>query len=403
MKQYKKDKRGYYSTNAWDGTYNPDGTKHRIHVRSRVSSEDLARKLDELRTAVENKTTIQKTATTVEQYAAAWIQSKAVYARNTVRQYSDILKYYIAPTIGTVPISELSKAHLQSLITINSAHPRTCQLIRRTILQIATAAVEDGMMTEAALHPLRGVALPKYYKTERRVLTDLEKAAVFAADLSDMHRCFLYLLYFCGLRRGEALGITADDIDFSRSTLSVRRSVEFINNSSAVKPPKSQKGFRAVPIAPPFARFLARYVSTCPGYLIHTRAGGIMTQSAFRRMWEIILRQLNKCVGGSPEHPVITGLTPHIFRHNLCSELCYQIPALSTKKIASIMGHDEAMVISVYSRILEDREDTAGAFCRIFQSVPSVPPNTEKPHNHAKCKMLWEQDAAGSNPVIPTK
>ena len=163
--------------------------------------------------------------------------------------------------------------------------------------------------------------------------------------------------------------MTVADFNLSRLEASVCRSVEFINNSSDIKPPKSQNGFRTVPIAPQFADFLREYLPTVPGdYLIHNADGGIMTQSGFRRMWEIILRQMDRAVGGTDRIHVITGLTPHIFRHNLCTELCYQVPAITTKKIARIMGHDESMVIKIYSHILEDKEDAPAAFARIFAS-----------------------------------
>jgi integrase len=182
-----------------------------------------------------------------------------------------------------------------------------------------------------------------------------------------MQRCFVFLLYYCGLRRGEALGMTAADVDLKRLQARVCRSVEFIGNKSSVKPPKSAKGFRAVPIASDFAAFLADYLPTVPGgYLVHNADGGIMTQSGFRRMWESIISKLNIAAGGTKKISVIHGLTPHIFRHNFCSELCYQVPEISTKKIAAIMGHDESMTIQVYSHILEEREDAPAAIERIF-------------------------------------
>lgn len=365
--KYTRDKRGYFSTQVWDGTYDEQGRKHRIHLRSRKSSADLENKVAKLKAALDDGTAIRRSDMSIEAYAADWIQTKAVLSQNTQRQYKEMLKYYIIPSIGTVRINELSKLHLQSLISANSAHPRTCQLIRRTVLQIAESAVDDRLLPENAIRPLRSVKLPSYRKAERRVLTDQEKAAIMAADFTPMQRCFVYLLFFCGLRRGEALGIMPSDIDMTRLCLRVSRSVEFVGTSSAIKPPKSQRGVRSVPMAPHLAEFLREYLPTVPGdYLVHKADGGIMTQSAFRRMWEQILDRMNRAVGGTKQIRVITGLTPHIFRHNLCTELCYQIPALSTKKIASIMGHDESMVIKVYSHILEDKEDAPAAFSRIF-------------------------------------
>ncbi len=32
--KYKRYSDGYYRTRAWDGTYNPDGSKHRINLKS---------------------------------------------------------------------------------------------------------------------------------------------------------------------------------------------------------------------------------------------------------------------------------------------------------------------------------------------------------------------------------
>ena len=365
--KYTRDKQGYFSTNVWDGTYDEYGRKHYKRIRSRKSSTDLEKMVQEFGALVKTGKVSRKTDTTVEQYAKEWLKTKTIYTRNTQRQYSDIIRYYITPMIGNVRLCELSKLHFQQLIAANAQHPRTCQLIRRTVLQIAESAVDDHLLSEIVLRPLRAVQLPKYARKERRVLTDAEKTAILSADLTPMQKCFVFLLYYCGLRRGEALGMTAADVDLKRLCARVCRSVEFVGNSSNVKPPKSQKGFRSVPLASPFAAFLREYIPTVQGdYLIHNADGGIMTQSGFRRMWERIISKLNLAAGGTKKISVIHGLTPHIFRHNFCSELCYQVPEISTKKIAAIMGHDESMTIQVYSHILEEKEDAPAAIEKIF-------------------------------------
>ena len=41
--------------------------------------------------------------------------------------------------------------------------------------------------------------------------------------------------------------------------------------------------------------------------------------------------------------------------------LCYQIPRISIKNIASLLGDDEAMVLRIYNHIMLEKEDTAGA------------------------------------------
>lgn len=73
-------------------------------------------------------------------------------------------------------------------------------------------------------------------------------------------------------------------------------------------------------------------------------------------MWRRILKKPNK-VSAEP----IIGLTAHTFRHNYCSALCYQIPKISVKRIAALLGDNEKMVLSVYNHILMEKEDAEDA------------------------------------------
>ena len=69
-------------------------------------------------------------------------------------------------------------------------------------------------------------------------------------------------------------------------------------------------------------------------------------------MWARILKSLQS-VSDEP----ITGLTAHVFRHNYCTELCYQIPTISIKRIAQLLGDSERMVLEVYNHIILEKED----------------------------------------------
>ena len=73
-------------------------------------------------------------------------------------------------------------------------------------------------------------------------------------------------------------------------------------------------------------------------------------------MWERILTSMQAVC-----EEKIVGLTEHVFRHNYCSSLCYQIPKISIKRIAELMGDTEDMVMKVYSHILAEKEDVDGA------------------------------------------
>ena len=46
--KYTKGADGYFTTKTWDGSYNQDGTKHRVTLRSKKSSADLEKQVIEL-------------------------------------------------------------------------------------------------------------------------------------------------------------------------------------------------------------------------------------------------------------------------------------------------------------------------------------------------------------------
>lgn len=78
-------------------------------------------------------------------------------------------------------------------------------------------------------------------------------------------------------------------------------------------------------------------------------------------MWASIIRKMNIAAGRTKMFPKITGLTAHIFRHNYCTMLCYQIPLISVRKIAALMGDTERVVLDIYNHIVEEKEDVSGA------------------------------------------
>ena len=81
-----------------------------------------------------------------------------------------------------------------------------------------------------------------------------------------------------------------------------------------------------------------------------------MTKSSYDKMWKRILREIEAVSGESA-----AGLTAHVFRHNYCTNLCYQIPQISIKKIAQLMGDTEAVVLKVYNHIILEKEDAVTA------------------------------------------
>ncbi len=189
------------------------------------------------------------------------------------------------------------------------------------------------------------------------------KRLVSKKSSADLERAFVYIIYSCGLRRGETLALSLFDFRFRKgqATVSITKSLIFDGNAPEIKGmPKTENGLRTLPIPDSAAGFLQGYTAGLSGSFLFTcRGGGLITHSSYVKMWASIERKMDHAAGGTDAFPAITGLTAHIFRHNYCTSLCYRVPEISVKKIAQLMGDSERMLLDVYNHIMEEREDPA--------------------------------------------
>ena len=370
------EKRGAWIVSVWDGTYDEKGRKHRRQISSKKSSRDLENKVNEFKARVGEQSFVDCGNMSFYDYALEWVSTaKVTKEKNTQRMYESAVRSYFSH-LNTIRIGDIKHSHYQRIINQNASHPRTCQIIAITFRQIVKAAARDHLLSRMDVEDLlENISMPRYVRKERRTLTPLEKDAIMKADLDDRNAAFIFILYYCGLRKEEALALTPDCFDFEKKTVRIQNVVIFYNGKAEMKPyPKSHNGIRLVPLPDALIARVRDYVENCDGLLFKCRSGAPMTHSGYERMWDGILTKLNMAVGYNPfarkDRPPrpITDLTAHIFRHNYCTELCYQVPKglLTTKKIAKIFGDTEEMVLKIYSHILEDKEDASGAVNAAF-------------------------------------
>lgn len=254
---------------------------------------------------------------------------------------------------------DIRKIDFQCLINDAQDTPRICQQIALTFRQVIKSAVSDQLLpANAYLTICEGVTIPRYKANEKRCLTPEEKEALKTADFTPMERAYVYILYGCGLRRGEALALTVFDINFKTSEISVNKALAFDGNNPYLKDTKSLNGRRKIPMPDFLAAYLKQYIQGLSGeHLFTTRSGTTVTHSSYVKMWSSITRKMNLAAGSSSYTKVIYGLTAHIFRHNYCTNLCYQVPDISLQRIAYLMGDNLNTAIAVYSHLTDEKKD----------------------------------------------
>lgn len=362
-----------WCTMVYDGTFTASGKKKRKWITSKKSSADLEKKVNAFKKELEERGSSQNCPYSFGEYSQIWLDTcKQTKEQNTVRMYKIVLSSCFN-SINHLPLSQISHTDFQRCINEKLDHPRTCQQLSLTFKQIIKCAVRDRYLPKSAIEDILGdISLPKYQKPQKRALTQLEKDAIQLAELDARKRAFVSILYYCGLRKSEALALTPEDFDWDKKTVSITKA--WINNvnTPSIKPyPKSDNGIRVVPIPNNAVPLIQPFVESSEGY-IFKGSQKLMTETSYKTMWSSILTSLNIAVGYNPQQkkpkPVrpIQGLTAHVFRHNYCTELCYQVPRISTKKIAQLLGDNEKMVLDVYSHIKEENEEVDTAINDAF-------------------------------------
>lgn len=277
-----------------------------------------------------------------------WLETyKSNKEVNTIAAYRNAINKCTG--IFSLKIKDIRKSDLQRIVNQNSDRPETCRKICLTLRQIFDAAIEDGIIEN---NPAAKLEAPKHKAKEKKSLTEAEREAIKTADLRDQDKLFLDILYYCGLRRGEALALTRSDFDFKRLLLTVNKSIAYDGESPKLKDTKTHIA-RYVPIPQAKAETWKETLRSMP-FIIFSRNGAHFTKSVYRRMLERIQKSINLNLGGTGTLVVIH-LTPHMIRHDYATRL-YYVPGISPKKKAEILGHSERLFLELYSHIDEQAE-----------------------------------------------
>ncbi len=360
--KYTRGADGYFCTKVWDGTYNSvTGKKNRKTLRTKKSSKALENMVNEYNANVSERKNMRKSDITFFQYARRWADVyKAQRSNATKAMYDNIIEKHFS-YIEHVKLQDIDRMHLQILLNNADEKRKTQQQIMLTFKQVLKSAVADRLFPANVMEDIfMNIEPVKYESKEKRALTSVEKKAIFKADFREQDKIFVYLIYGCGLRREEALALTIFDFNLSRREVTISKAHDLSTGKPVQKEPKSSNGYRTVPIPDKIFHSVSAYISNLKSgghtYLFTMRDWKPMTKSSYDKMWKRIQKEIEGVSGESA-----AGLTAHVFRHNYCTNLCYQIPQISIKKIAQLMGDTEAVVLKVYNHIILEKEDASTA------------------------------------------
>ncbi len=221
-------------------------------------------------------------------------------------------------------------------------------------------------------NPAMYVHLPVAKPPEQRRALTAEEQSWIVTTPHRARRAAMIMMY-AGLRRGEVIPLTWQDIDLHNRTITVNKSVEMVNGQSVQKPGgKTYSSTRTVDIPTRLADFLRSELDAeqkperCKVIPLHELVcpnahGRMHDSSSWKRMWESYLKELNFQHGTFTTPPkskmqpggvpmVIPNITAHWLRHTFATML-YQagVDVLTAKEQ---LGHsDIKTTLDVYTHL----------------------------------------------------
>lgn len=299
-------------------------------------------------------------------FARSWLKTeKAGKGIRTIGMYRSIIETYLCPEIGDLYLSEITQDDLIRILQHHFTKHETCNKIKLTLCQLYEHAERSLLVVNPHARPER-LTLPPKKKVSKRAISEKEKNALFSAELTDKERAFVLTLFYTGMRKEEALALTAADFDLKSKKVhvdKVRVWSQYENQVFLVPGAKNNYSVRDIPLPDEFIKQVGPYISSCDGFLFGMlrKDNSLMTEHSFRWMWHHIQKALGKV------EPSAASLTPHLFRHNYATLLYYS--NISPKMAARLLGHaDTTMIMRVYAHLDEEKENTAEKLNAVFMS-----------------------------------
>lgn len=284
----------------------------------------------------------------------------------TVVRYKCTIKNYIIPHLGDILIQNLTPIKIQEWVnsmsqkspcTGKALAPKTVSNHFLCFRRALDMAVDMGVLTK---NPAQRITLPKRQKYKCKVYDEGQIRQLLESVKGTELELVVELELAVGLRRGELLGLTYDNLDFVNNTLTVAQNLVVVNGNKHLKEPKTEAGKRTIPINKQLMAKLAKQQ-------IHYKECKLKYGQAFEDSGLVFCKangkahDPNKFSRKFREHLERHGLEHmrfHDLRH-LCASI-YLDNSVSPKVISQILGHsDISTTLSIYSHVMEKSNQEA--------------------------------------------
>lgn len=285
-------------------------------------------------------------------YACEWfnIRKKPFIAPKTANNYRTVLNKHLLPAFGERNLRAIRAIELQTFV--NGFEGRSKSQIGNiiaTLQGIFAAAKQDRLVR---VNPAEDLQRPKATPpAEKRALTEAERQRMQRLFAVHPYGVYLAVLYYTGMRPGEARGLMWSDIDWDANQIHVARDVDYGNGGRAqVGELKTAASDRYIPMVAPLRDLLWARRQTPKAFVFPGHDGKPLAQVTAARMWLRLMVDLDMAEPIPEDEKTCYGpgdirgqyrplITPHALRHNFIT-MCWEA-GMDIMLTMKLVGHTD--------------------------------------------------------------
>lgn len=273
------------------------------------------------------------------------IYVKITNKKRTFEHYSGVVRLHILPQFGEQEIGGITCTDLQKFVSelLLVGNKSTGKGLSASSVNSIITIIQNSMKTALVLgliskNPAENIRRPKIVEKRIECFSTKEQYYIERAVISD-RRLYLRGVVLClytGLRIGELLALTWNDIDFRNKMLVVTKSCYYAKNddgkfSRIVDTPKTNASLRKIPLSTQMILLLKEIKTNNLSDFVIAKNNKPISIRSYQRSFECLLNAI-----GIPHRNF------HALRHTFATRAIEC--GVDVKTLSEILGHKNATI-----------------------------------------------------------
>lgn len=218
-------KRGQF---CWEGSVMIGGRRRYVYGKS---SQEVRKKIAALALQADLGLYVDESDMLLRDWLTQWIESYINVKESTFSRYMIDVEQHIAPALGNIPLCDLRTTHIQMFYNRMLKSGMSAKSLKNLHGVLHEALERAVMINLISKNVSNACVLPRVKQAEMHPLTDEDVPRFLDAIRNDPFNDVFFVALFTGMRQGEILGLTWDNISFDQQTILISHQLQRVRKN----------------------------------------------------------------------------------------------------------------------------------------------------------------------------